>query len=90
MNVIYFHTHDMGRYIGAYGHSAPFPNMDRFCREGTLFRQAFCAAPTCSPSRASLLTGQSAHATGMLGLTHRGFELTRPERHLAHQLRARL
>lgn len=89
MNIIYFHTHDMGRYIGAYGHAVPTPHMDRFCRQGTLFRKAFCAAPTCSPSRASLLTGQSAHATGMLGLLHRGFQLKHPERHLAKQLRDR-
>ncbi|MDQ1739753.1 MAG: N-sulfoglucosamine sulfohydrolase, partial [Pseudonocardiales bacterium] len=53
-----------------------------------LFRQAFCAAPVCSGSRAALLKGQCTHATGMLGLAHRGYRLTYPERHLAHVLRS--
>jgi arylsulfatase A-like enzyme len=53
-----------------------------------LFRQAFCAAPTCSPSRAALLTGQSAHSSGMIGLAHRGFPLGDYSQHLVHTLRA--
>jgi arylsulfatase A-like enzyme len=52
-----------------------------------LFREAFCAAPVCSGSRAALLTGQSAHGSGMLGLAHRGYRLTHPERHIVHVLR---
>ena len=53
-----------------------------------LFRQAFCAAPTCSPSRAALLTGQSAHSSGMLGLAHRGFSLDDPRQHILYTLGA--
>ncbi len=87
VNVIYLHSHDTGRRIGAYGHAVHTPNLDRLAREGVLFRNAFCAAPTCSPSRAALLTGQWAHSTGMLGLHHRGFRLTYPQRHLASVLR---
>ncbi len=34
------------------------PNFDRVAREGVLFQRAYCAAPTCTASRASLLTGQ--------------------------------
>ena len=34
------------------------PNFDRVAREGVLFQHAYCAAPTCTASRASLLTGQ--------------------------------
>ena len=87
MNVVYIHTHDTGRRVSPYGHAVHTPNPVRLARDGVLFRKAFCAAPTCSPSRAALLTGQCAHASGMLGLHHRGFRLAHPERHLANVLR---
>ena len=34
------------------------PTFDRLAREGVLFRNAHAAAPSCSPSRAAILTGQ--------------------------------
>lgn len=86
-NILYIHSHDTGRYLQPYGHAIPTPNLQRLAEEGMLFRQACCAAPTCSPSRAALLTGQSAHSSGMLGLAHRGFALHDPKQHLAHTLR---
>jgi arylsulfatase A-like enzyme len=87
-NILYLHSHDTGRYIQPYGYPAETPNLLRLAEDGVLFRNAFSAAPTCSPSRAALLTGLSAHASGMLGLAHRGFALHDPSRHLAHTLRA--
>ena len=86
-NIIYFHSHDTGRYVQPYGFAIPTPNYQRLAEDGVLFRQAFTAAPTCSPSRAALLTGQSPHAAGLLGLTHRGFRLNDPKQHLATTLR---
>ena len=65
----------------------PTPNIQRLSEEGVLFRDAHNSAPTCSPSRAALLTGQSPHACGQLGLTNRGFELRDREKHLATTLR---
>jgi arylsulfatase A-like enzyme len=61
--------------------------MQKLAEEGVLFRKAYCAAPTCSPSRAALLTGQSAHSSGMLGLAHRGFSLNDYDQHLANYLK---
>ena len=87
-NIIYIHSHDTGRYLQPYGHSVPAPNLQRLAEGGVLFRKAFNAAPTCSPSRASLLTGQCPHSNGMLGLAHRGFSLDDYKRHIAHTLRA--
>lgn len=87
-NILYLHSHDTGRYIQPYGHAIPTPNLQRLAEEGVLFRQAFTAAPTCSPSRACLLTGQSAHNSGMVGLAHRGFRLNDYRQHLVHTLHA--
>ena len=88
MNIIYLHSHDTGRYLQPYGHAVPAPNLQRLAEEGVLFRRAFSAAPTCSPSRACLLTGQSSHSCGQLGLANRDFFLQHPERHLANFLRS--
>ncbi len=86
-NILYLHSHDTGRYIESYGYGVRSPNLQRLAEGGVTFRRAFCAAPTCSPSRASLLTGQSAHSSGMLGLAHRGFHLNDPSQHIATTLR---
>lgn len=85
-NIVYLHSHDTGRHIAPHGVAVRTPNLQRLAEQGALFRQAFCAAPTCSPSRAAMLTGTSAHETGMLGLAHRGFRLSDPSRHLPRQL----
>lgn len=86
-NVLYLHCHDAGRYVQPYGHPIPTPSLQRFAEQGILFRKAFTTAPTCSPSRAALLTGQHAHCAGMLGLAHRGFRLNDYRQHLVHTLR---
>ncbi|MAX24412.1 MAG: heparan N-sulfatase [Phycisphaeraceae bacterium] len=35
------------------------PNFDRICREGVCFTNAYVSSPSCSPSRAALLTGRN-------------------------------
>ena len=87
LNILYLHSHDSGRYLSPYGYPVPTPNLRRLAADGVVFRRAFSAAPTCSPSRASLLTGQCAHQNGMLGLAHRGFSMTDYRRHIVHTLR---
>lgn len=69
------HSHNTGRYIQPYGHNVPTPNLQKLAEDGVVFRNAFAAAPTCSPSRAAFLTGMWAHSCGMLGLAHRGFSM---------------
>lgn len=86
-NIVYLHSHDTGRYVQPYGHQIPTPNIQRLADQGLLFRQAFCAAPSCSGSRACLLTGQWAHVNGMTGLAHRGWQLADYGRHIVHPLR---
>src|SRR4051795_9763327 len=86
-NILYIHSHDTGRYVQPYGYQVPTPNIQLLADQGILFREAFCAAPTCSGSRASLLTGQYCHNNGMLGLAHRGWSLNDYGEHLIHALR---
>jgi N-sulfoglucosamine sulfohydrolase len=85
-NILYLHSHDTGRYVQPYGHPVPTPNIQRLADQGVLFRRAFCAAPTCSASRACLLTGQHGHSNGMLGLAHRGWSLNDYHQHVVHPL----
>jgi len=86
-NILYIHSHDTGRYVQPYGYDIPAPNIQKLAEEGILFRQAYCASPMCSPSRAALLTGQSPHSCGQFGLANCGFPLRDPEKHLAHTLK---
>ena len=85
-NILYIHSHDTGRFVSPYGYKVDTPNIQRLAENGMVFRRAFNAAPTCSPSRAALLSGSSPHSCGMLGLTHRGFNIQN-EKHLAHVLK---
>lgn len=69
-NILYLHSHDTGRSVRPYGHDMQTPATQRLAEDGLEFRQAFAAAPTCSPPRAALLTGRFADETGMTGLAH--------------------
>jgi N-sulfoglucosamine sulfohydrolase len=86
-NILYIHTHDIGRYVQPYGYAVPTPHIQKLAEEGVLFRQAFCANPTCSASRAALLTGMYPHNNGMTGLAHRGWSLNDYSQHIVHTLR---
>ncbi|HEY6551694.1 MAG TPA: sulfatase [Solirubrobacterales bacterium] len=86
-NILYIHSHDTGRFVQPYGFQVPTPNIQLLADQGVLFREAFCAAPTCSGSRASLLTGLYCHNNGMLGLAHRGWALNDYSQHWVHTLR---
>lgn len=46
--------------------AAPMPNLEKLCAEGMVFENAY-AAPTCSPTRATIMTGQYGFRTGVGG-----------------------
>ncbi len=74
-NLILIDCHDLGRHLGCYGHpTVPSDAVDALAADGVLFENAYCTAPQCSPSRASLYTGRHAHDVGMLGLAHPPFD----------------
>lgn len=60
-NVVVFITDDESWLErSAYGWSnLPTPHFDRVAREGALFARCYTSAPSCAPSRASLLTGRN-------------------------------
>lgn len=55
--------------IGMFNSEISTPNLDRLAREGTTFDRAYCPNPTCTPSRASIITGMypSQHGAWTLG-----------------------
>ncbi|MCV7088737.1 sulfatase family protein [Mycobacterium interjectum] len=74
-NLLIVHWHDLGRYLGAYGHpDVASPRLDRLAAEGILFTRAHATAPLCSPSRGSLFTGRYPQSNGLVGLAHHGWE----------------
>ncbi|MEC8653102.1 MAG: sulfatase [Planctomycetota bacterium] len=66
-NVLLIAVDDLNDWVGALGGhpQAKTPNIDRLAARGTLFANAHCQAPVCSPSRASLATGRLPSTTGM-------------------------
>ena len=86
-NVLIVHWHDLGRCLGAYGHTdVSSPRLDRLAAEGILFTRAHSTAPLCSPSRGSLFTGRYPQSNGLVGLAHHGWEYRAGVRTLPHIL----
>ena len=72
-NIVFCFADDWGRYANCYAALdvrpsinplLKTPNIDRVAREGVLFRSAFVTAPSCTPCRSSLLSGQYFFRTG--------------------------
>ncbi len=55
--------------IGRFNKEIKTPNLDKMTREGTMFTRAYCTNPTCTPCRASIITGKypSQHGAWSLG-----------------------
>ncbi len=72
-NILFCFADDWGRYASVYAavehrpsinQIVKTPQIDRLAREGVLFRNAFVTAPSCTPCRSSLLSGQYFFRTG--------------------------
>ncbi len=62
-NILYCLADDWSYpHAGVYGDKVIHtPNFDRIAHEGALFTHAFSSAPSCTPSRAAMLTGRPVH-----------------------------
>ncbi|MDX1925580.1 MAG: sulfatase [Pirellulaceae bacterium] len=72
-NILFVFADDWGRFASAYAKIdgpgtlndlVQTPNFDRIANEGVLFRRAFVSAPSCTPCRSALLSGQHFWRTG--------------------------
>lgn len=65
-NIVVLIADDLSRFsLGCYGDPhVRTPTIDRLAAEGIRFQRAYATAPQCSPSRSSLFTGRTPHATG--------------------------
>lgn len=76
-NILFLFADDWGRYASAYAVHHPSdglqqlvrtPNIDRIAKKGVLFRNAFVSAPSCTPCRSALLSGQHFWRTGQASI----------------------
>ncbi|UCC99482.1 MAG: sulfatase [Phycisphaerales bacterium] len=67
-NIIFILADDLGwSDTTLYGKTAYYqtPNLERLAARGVTFSRAYSASPLCSPTRASILTGQTPARTGI-------------------------
>jgi len=66
-NVLFVAVDDLNDWIGCLGGhpDTRTPNIDRLANRSTVFTRAYCNAPACNPSRASLMTGLRPSSTGV-------------------------
>jgi choline-sulfatase len=69
-NLLMFLTDGMQAATVDAGHPCLTPNIDRFSERGVRFSHAHTTCPTCSPARASLMTGLLPHNHGVLEVEH--------------------
>ncbi|WP_303317265.1 sulfatase [Flavivirga abyssicola] len=82
-NILLIMVDDMNDWVGAFGgnQQAITPNMDALANKSVIFKNAYCSAALCNPSRTSLLTGYLPSTTGVYGNSEhfreiKGFENT--------------
>jgi arylsulfatase A-like enzyme len=76
-------AHAIGAYGGRLAALDPTPAIDRLAREGMMLQNVFCGNAICTPSRATILTGQYSHRNGVRTLDE---PLPAERQTLAHEI----
>ncbi len=65
-NVLFIAIDDLNHWVGHLGRhpQTKTPHIDRLAQQGVTFTKAYCTAPACNPSRASLMSGMRPSTTG--------------------------
>jgi len=65
-NVLFIPIDDLNHWVGHLGRNPQTrtPNMDRLAKMGVSFTKAYCAAPSCNPSRIALMSGLRPSTSG--------------------------
>lgn len=68
-NFLFLSLDDCNDWLGFLGGNPDTrtPNLDRLAARSTIFDRAYCSAPGCNQSRASLMTGRNPASTGVYG-----------------------
>ncbi|MDP4939441.1 MAG: sulfatase [Verrucomicrobiales bacterium] len=66
-NVLFIALDDLNDWIGCLGGhpQTKTPNLDRLAASGVLFRNAYCPAASCNPSRSAIFSGLPPHRSGL-------------------------
>lgn len=66
-NVLLISLDDLNDWIEPLGGhpQALTPNMSSFAEEAVTFNRAYCASPSCNPSRTAIMTGKAPYVTGL-------------------------
>lgn len=66
-NVLFIAVDDLNDWVGTLDgyEGVQTPNLDRLAGRGVLFTRAYCSAPACNPSRASLMCGIRPSTSGV-------------------------
>ena len=89
-NILFIMSDDhTSQAFGVYGSRLasldPTPTIDRIAKEGMLFENVFCTNAICTPSRATIMTGQYGHINGVKDLNG---SLSVDRQYLAHEMKS--
>ena len=86
-NIVWIMAEDISTELACYGHPAvKTPNLDKLAQQGIRYTNAFCTAPSCTPSRNAMMTGVYQTRTDTQDQRRRGVILPKKIKPITHLL----